>query len=115
MSDPQGALGLVMSKLKEQGGGGEQKPPEEKYADMSDKVVWEPAKAAEDYDIRLAEGSIRPMSESALRAQVIELKKVGLIDSRHALQLLDIPDADEIADELQKELELAALAKVGRK
>lgn len=112
MSDSQGALGDLLSKV--QSG----KPPEdqneEQSPDMSDRIVWEPAKAAEDYQITLAEGSIRPMSESALRAQVIELKKANLIDTRHALAMLDVPDADEIADDLQKEMELAALAKTKR-
>lgn len=113
MSNPQQALASLMEKLKPQGGDAKQQ--QEQTADMSDRVVWEPAKAAEEYDIRLQDGSIRPMSESALRAQVLELKKAGLIDTRHALSMLDIPDGDEIADELQKELELAALAKVQRR
>ena len=82
---------------------------------MTDKIVWQPAKAADDYDIRLADGSIRPMSEAALRSQVIELKKAGMIDVAHALEMLDVPDWEEIAEAVQKEMELAALAKVGRK
>ena len=113
MSDPQGALGDLLQKMQPSAPDASQEP--EKKDPSVDKVVWEPAKAADEYDIRLEEGSIRPMSESALRAQVIELKKAGLIDTRHALTMLDIPDADEIADDLQKELELAALAKVNRR
>jgi hypothetical protein len=113
MSDPQGILGDMIQKMQPSA------PPEEKQEennpDMTDKIVWEPAKAAEDYDIRLAEGSIRPMSEAALRQQVIELKKAGMIDVAHALEILDIPDWEEIAEAVQREMELAALAKVGRK
>lgn len=112
MSDSQGVLGDLLNQSQS-------KPPEEQNEeqspDMSDRIVWEPAKAAEDYHIVLSEGSIRPMSESALRAQVIELKKAGLIDTRHALLMLDVPDADEIAEELEKEMQLAALAKVQRR
>lgn len=112
MSDGQGALGDMLQKMQ----GGEQTPPEEENnPDQSDKIVWQPATAAEDYDIRLADGSIRPMSEAALRSQVIELKKAGMIDVAHALEMLDVPDWEEIAASVQKELELAALAKVGRK
>jgi hypothetical protein len=113
MSNPQQALASLMEKLKPQGGDAKQQ--QEQNPDMSDKVVWEPAKAAEDYDIRLAEGSIRPMSEAALRSQVIELKKAGMIDVAHALEILDIPDWEEIAEAVQKEMELAALAKVQRR
>jgi len=110
---PQGAMASLLSKLKQPGQ--EQQPPEEeKSADISDKIVWQPAKAAEDYDIRLQDGSIRPMSEAALRSQVIELKKAGMIDVSHALEMLDVPDWEEIAEAVQKELELAALAKVKR-
>jgi hypothetical protein len=115
MSGAQGTLGMLMDKLKQSAPNEDQKKPEEQSADMSDKVVWEPAEAADRYDIRLAEGSIRPMSESALRSQIIELKKVGMIDVAHALEILDIPDWEEIAEAVQKEMELAALAKVGRK
>jgi hypothetical protein len=78
------------------------------------RVVWEPNRAAEDFVIQIAEGSIRPMSETALRGMVIELKKAGLIDTAHALQMLDVPDWEEIAQAIQKELELAALARVTR-
>jgi hypothetical protein len=78
-------------------------------------VIWEPIEAADDYDIRLADGSIRPMSQSAVQSLVIQLKKVGLIDIRHALELIDFPDAAEIADAVEDELKLAALAKVQRK
>lgn len=112
MSTPQGALGDLLQKMQP----AEQKPPEEENApDQTDKIVWQPAKAADDYDIRLADGSIRPMSEAALRSQVIELKKAGMIDVAHALEMLDVPDWEEIAEAVQKEMELAALAKVGRK
>jgi hypothetical protein len=88
---------------------------DENSTDMTDKIVWQPAQAADEYDIRLADGSIRPMSESALRSQVIELKKAGMIDVAHALEMLDVPDWEEIADAVQKEMELAALAKVQRR
>jgi hypothetical protein len=91
----------------DQTGGGDSSSP--------DKVIWEPATAAEDYDVRLADGSIRPQSESSLRSMVLELKKAGMIDVRHALMMLDIVDADDIADAVEQEMKLAALAKVQRK
>lgn len=113
MSEGQGVLGDLLAQSSSG------KPPEEENQeqspDMSDRIVWEPAKAAEDYQITLSEGSIRPMSESALRAQVIELKKAGMIDVAHALEMLDVPDWEAIAEAVQKEMELAALAKVGRR
>jgi hypothetical protein len=61
------------------------------------------------------EGAIRPMSETTLRGMVIELKKANMIDTRHALDMLDVPDSDDIADALEAELKLAALAKGTKK
>jgi hypothetical protein len=77
-----------------------------------DKVAkWQPVSPDDDYSVQVPEGAVRPMSQSALRSMVIELKKNNMIDTRHALDWLDVPDADEIAELLESELKLAALAK----
>jgi hypothetical protein len=75
-------------------------------------VVWKPAAGQDVYEVRLAEGSIRPMSQVALRDLAIKLKEVGAIDVLHLLQWLDVPDADEIAAAVLQEMKLAAAAKV---
>ena len=85
------------------------------FRDKKDSSAWEPVKEPFDYDVQVPEGAVRPMSESALRAMVIELKKAQMIDTRHALDMLDVPDADEIADVLETELKLAAIAKGTKK
>ena len=115
MSGLTGPLAELMEKMKPKAPDESKEPAPEKKDEDTDKAVWEPATAAEDYDIRLQDGSIRPMSESALRSQVIELKKAGMIDVAHALEMLDVPDWEEIAEAVQKEMELAALAKVQRR
>lgn len=74
-------------------------------------VIWKPAAAGDVYDVHLAEGSIRPMSQAALRDLAIKLKEVGAIDVLHLLQWLDVPDADEIAAAVENEMKLAAIAK----
>jgi len=81
------------------------------YRDKDKVMKWEPDSAAEDYEVQVPEGAVRPMSQSALRSMVIELKKAAMIDTRHALDMLDVPEADEIADAIEKEMALAALAK----
>src|SRR6266850_2410731 len=81
------------------------------YRDKDKVMKWEPDSAAEDYEVQVPEGAVRPMSQSALRSMVIELKKAAMIDTRHALEIMDIPDADDIADAIEKEMALAALAK----
>jgi hypothetical protein len=79
------------------------------------KAVWQADRNPFDYEVELPEGAVRPMSESALRNMVIELKKAQMMDTRHALDMLDVPDSDEIADALEAELKLAAIAKAGAK
>jgi hypothetical protein len=88
---------------------------ERSFRDKDEVTKWMPDTATDEYQIQIPEGVIRPMSQSALRSMVIELKKAAMIDTRHALEMLDIPDADEIADAVENEMKLAALAKLGRK
>lgn len=77
-----------------------------------DKIIkWNPDSAAEEFEIQVPDGAVRPMSQTALRSMIIELKKAGMIDTRHGLEMLDVPDADEIADAVEREMALAALAK----
>jgi hypothetical protein len=77
-----------------------------------DKVAkWQPDSASENYEVNVPEGSVRPLSQSALRAMVIELKKNQMIDTKHALAWLDVPDYEEISEALDAELKLAAIAK----
>jgi hypothetical protein len=85
------------------------------FRDKGKAVKWEPKEGAEKYEVELPEGAVRALSASTLRKLVIELKKNNMIDTRSALEMLDIPDADTIADTLENELKLAALAKMGRK
>lgn len=87
-------------------------PPDEP---KTKSVKWYPASADDRFDVRLAEGSIQPMSQSALRTLALELKKVGAIDVRHLLEWCGVPDADEIAAAIENEQKLAALAKITRK
>src|ERR1700730_13415314 len=112
MSDPSNPLSGLLERINatpdddqsgKQTGGGDSSHP--------DKVTWQPDTAYEDYDVRLADGSIRPQSKSALGVMVIELRKVNLIDARHALEMLNLPDYEDIAEALEKEQQLAALAK----
>ncbi len=84
---------------------------ERNFRDKDKTIKWNPVTADEEYEVQVPEGAVRPMSESALRAMVIELKKAGMMDTRHGLEMLDVPDADEIADAIDKEMALAALAK----
>lgn len=66
----------------------------------------------EDYTIELDAGSLRPVSTAALRSMVKDLRSEGLLDTKHALEMLEVPEAEEIAAGLQREQELAALSHI---
>lgn len=79
-------------------------------------VGWQPA--ADDwqdaYEVYLDPGSIRPLSASYLRSLVSVLLDKGKLPLRYALETLDLPSADEIAEEHREELELGAMNKIKR-
>jgi hypothetical protein len=119
MSETPNALSSLISQMGDKGKNSaaptEAQAAKPKEQDPESFVTWQPIEVEEDFDIRLADGSIRPMSQQAIRSMVIELKKAGMMDVRHGLELLDIPDSDEIAQAVEDELKLAALAKLQRK
>ena len=67
----------------------------------------------EDYNIMLDPGSLRPVSMSAMRALATELLKVGL-PIKYALEWMEVPNADEIGEAVQQNLELSAMSKIKR-
>lgn len=64
----------------------------------------------EKLTVRLDPGSIEPLSATSLRTMVPLLRNMGLIDVKHALEFLRIPDRDEIFQTLQQEAQAAAAA-----
>lgn len=62
--------------------------------------------------ITLDPGAIRPMSQSALQQLVLALRDKGMIDTKSALEILGIPGAAEMAENMEHEQELAALSRI---
>lgn len=77
-------------------------------------VEWHPTDAADEWNIHLDPGSIRPVSGAMMRKMVPGLKQMNMLDTRTALEMLDIPGAQEIADNVEAEKILEALARVKR-
>lgn len=77
-------------------------------------VEWHPIDNPSEWNIYLDPGSIRPISMTALRKLVPSLKQMGMLDTRTALEMMDIPGAAEIADNIEAENALQALARVKR-
>jgi len=77
-----------------------------------DKVIkWQPDSAAEEFEIQVPEGAVRPLSQASLRSMVIELRKAGMMTVKHGLEMLDVPEYEEVAEAIEKEQAMAALAK----
>jgi hypothetical protein len=77
---------------------------------------WEPVKDdISKYSIYLDPGSVRALTKTGLRQMVLALRQAGLIDAEHALDMLEVPDAETIAKNLENEERLAALAKIKRR
>jgi hypothetical protein len=77
-------------------------------------VEWSPIANYSDYDAFLDEGSLRVMSASAMRSVVAALGKAGMLPTSAVLEAADIPNASELAEQKNRELELAAMAKIKR-
>ena len=98
-----------------------------RYKSVADRVAspergemkweeWKPidSSSMDEYDAHLDPGSLRVMSAGALRSVVQALAKAKMIPTKFVLESLDIPGADELAEENIRELELQAMGKLKR-
>jgi hypothetical protein len=68
-----------------------------------------------DYELQLDPASIRPISGAAMRMIVPMLRQLGMLDTLSALEMMDVPNANEIAQRLKNEGILQALQSLKRK
>src|SRR5580698_8605244 len=98
-----------------------------RYKNVADRVAapergelkqteWTPidSESMDKYDAHLDPGSLRVISAGALRSVVSALAKAKMVPTKYVLETLDLPAADELAEENMRELELAALGKLKR-
>lgn len=69
----------------------------------------------EKFGVYLDPASVQPMSVSALRRLIPDLRKLQMLDTRSALDMLNIPGAGEIAESLEQEKALEALARLKKR
>lgn len=74
-------------------------------------VKWQETLRPEEFDVELDEASILPFSQAMLRKLAPELRKAGLLDVYNTLDTLGWPNAEGVAQHLEQEQALAALAK----
>lgn len=79
--------------------------------DGIEAVEWQEVRRPDQYDVQLDEASIRPMSQAMLQKLVPQLWQAGKLGTRRGLKMLDWPDSDGTAQEVEQEMALAALAK----
>jgi hypothetical protein len=83
-------------------------------ADRIEMAEWAPAGSLDDYDMYLDEGSMKIMSETMLRSTMSGLAKANLLPTKAVLESAGIPEADELAEDKMRELELAAMGRLKR-
>jgi Asp-tRNA(Asn)/Glu-tRNA(Gln) amidotransferase A subunit family amidase len=62
-----------------------------------------------DLDVKVAAGSTMPTNRIAKRAEAVEMVKAGIYDVRAALEYVDDPKANEVAERMEQQQEMAAL------
>ena len=82
--------------------------------DEASIAEWSPIDpdTLDQYDAHLDPGSLKIVSGGAMRSVVSALAKANLLPTKYVLNAFDLPQADEIAEEQTKQLELGAMAKL---
>ena len=76
--------------------------------------VWLPVPDSAEVELEMDESSVDAISSNMLKKLVIPLAKLGLVPTKFALEQVGIPHADEMAAAAERQMALAALAKLRR-
>lgn len=71
--------------------------------------------AMNDYELFVDDSSVMPISQMAMQRLVPQMRKEGLLDTKSALEMLGVPNAAEIAEALEDEQKLNALARIKKR
>jgi len=74
-------------------------------------VNWTETTRPDQFDFELEPESILPFSQAMLRRLMPELRKLGMMDVHTGLDIAGIPRAEEVAQNIEQEMALQALAK----
>ncbi len=96
-----------------------------RYRSISDRLMstergeptfssWDPIGNVDDYEAQLDEGSLQVLSAATLRSIVSAMGKANLLPTRFLYETLGLPNAEELAEERTRELELSAMGKLRR-
>jgi hypothetical protein len=76
--------------------------------------VWTPIPDSAEAFLEMDDTSVDSISSAMLKKLVVPLAKLGVIPPKFALETIGIPHADELAEAAEKQMALAALAKLKR-
>jgi hypothetical protein len=75
-------------------------------------VIWSPIPGSWEAELELDEVSLRAVSSTMMKSLVLSLAKTGMLPAKFILETMDIPNAEELAEEGTRQAELAALSKL---
>lgn len=73
---------------------------------------WMPLPDGAECDIELDEVSLTAMSSKMLQSLALNLSKTGMLPAKFVLETLNIPNAEQIAEDAQKQMELSAISRL---
>jgi hypothetical protein len=79
---------------------------------QQEPCTWSPVPGSSECELELDDVSVRALSSNMMKSLVMALAKTGIIPTKFLFETLEIPDAEELADESTKQMELAALSKL---
>lgn len=75
-------------------------------------VPWNPIPDAQAYSVHVDPASFQVKSQTMLQRLYLTLAKMGKIPDKDLLKMLDVPNAEKMADENREQLMLQAMAKM---
>lgn len=76
--------------------------------------VWSPIPPSAECDLELDETSLNAVSSTMMKSLVMSLSKSGMLPARFIFETLGLPNAEQLAEEGTRQMELASLAKLRR-
>jgi hypothetical protein len=74
-------------------------------------IPWLPLADNNQLGLYIDPTSLMPISRSAMRQMAIPLREAGALDVQSFLEYLEVPNAAEVAQKMNREMQLAALSK----
>jgi len=78
-------------------------------------IPWLPLDSNNKLGLYVDPTSLNPISKSAMRTLAPQMRQAGVLDVLTYLKAIDFPDAENVAQKMDREMQLAALAKARKR